>query len=88
MNTHPALLYSQFDWLIIEQDSTILPDGFNCLATLKMHVAHNCLKILKKTSESYENRENAFDKTREPLFFGKFSVFGQISEIMKINRTP
>ena len=82
----PAFL--QFDWLIIKQDSTILPDGLNCLATLKMKVAHNCLKILKKTLESYENRENAFDKTREPLFFEKFSVFGHISEILTINRKP
>ena len=27
-----------------------------------------------KTSESYETRENAFDETREQLFWGRFSV--------------
>ena len=27
-----------------------------------------------KTSESYKTRENAFNKTRERLFFGEFSV--------------
>ena len=40
-----------------------------------MYVAHNCLKILKKTSKSYENQENAFDKTREPLFFWEILSF-------------
>ena len=28
----------------------------------------------RKTSESYKTRENAFNKTREQLFFGEFSV--------------
>ena len=28
----------------------------------------------RKTSESYETWENAFDKTREQLFFRKFSM--------------
>ena len=28
----------------------------------------------RKTFESYETRENAFDKTRERLLFEKFSV--------------
>ena len=34
-----------------------------------------------------ENRENAFDKTRERLFFGKFSVnFRTIVEKFEISR--
>ena len=41
----------------------------------------------RKTSESYKTRENAFNKTRERLFFGEFSVsFGQFSENLRINR--
>ena len=32
------------------------------------------IKIVSKFSESYETQENAFDKTRERLFFGEFSV--------------
>ena len=28
----------------------------------------------RKTSESYKTRENVFNKTRERLFFGEFSV--------------
>ena len=34
----------------------------------------NCLKNYRKTSESCKTRENAFDKTRDQLFLGKFSV--------------
>ena len=33
-------------------------------------LSQNC----RKTSENYKTRENAFDKTRERLFFGKFSA--------------
>ena len=36
----------------------------------------------RKTSESYKTRENAFNKTRERLFFG------ELSEILRINRKP
>ena len=36
----------------------------------------------QKTSESYKTRENANDKIRERLFFGK------LSENLKINRKP
>ena len=39
-----------------------------------MHFDKNCLKILGKLRKVYETRENVFDKIRERLFFGKFSV--------------
>ena len=48
MNTHPALLSHNLISQIIGQDSAILPDGFNCLAKLKICIDQNCLKILKK----------------------------------------
>ena len=40
--------FSQFDWLIIGQDSAILSDGFRCWTKRKTHVDENCLKILGK----------------------------------------
>ena len=79
----PAFL--QFYWLIIGQDSTILPDEFSCWTKLTTHARWQILGN-RKTSESYKTRENAFHKTREQLFIGKFSVsfreiFGKFENI-------
>ena len=57
--------FSQFDWLIIGQDGGSAAKNVNC---------KNWLKNSRKTSKTYKTRENAFDKTRERLFFAKFSV--------------
>ena len=46
-----------------------------------MHVDQNCLKILGKC------QDNAFGKTREQLFFGKFSVSFRIINL-KFNKKP
>ena len=62
--------FSQFDWLIIEQDSTILPDGFNFLATLKMYVAHNCLKILIKLRKVMKIEKMLLIKPMRHYFLG------------------
>ena len=85
MATHPALLPSKFDWLIIRQDR----NGFSCQTKLKTRIAQNYLKILRKLRLGYKTKGNAFDKTHEQLFFGKLwasfpTIFGKFENQQKI----
>ena len=64
----------QFDWLIIEQDSPILPDGFSCWTKLKTHVDQNCFKILGKLRKVMKLGRMLLIKRLSDYFSEKFSV--------------
>ena len=91
INGYPSCpAFSQFDWLIIGQDSAILPDGFSCETKLKLHVDQNCLKILRKLRKVMKLEKILFINLVSEYFSGNSQcVFGQRSENLKImNRKP
>ena len=78
--------FSQFDLLIIRQDTTILPIGFSCWTKLKTHVDQNCLKFSEKCREVIKLGKMLLIKLVNDYFSENSRwVFRQFSESFKIN---
>ena len=76
--------FSQFDWLIIGQDSAILPDGFSCSTKLTTHVDQSFLKILGKLRKIINLGKMLFVKLVSNYFSENYRlVFGQFSGKLK-----
>ena len=74
MATYPALLSRNvIGWSLGRIAPSCSMDSAAKQNWKRMFNKINIVSNSRKTSESYKTRENAFNKTREQLFFGEFS---------------